>query len=97
MAELPVLDDEVIDRALRALAWSHTADHLERTYEGQGFVAAMAFVNLVAWLAERANHHPDIDIRWNRVTLRLSTHSAGGITQADLDLARQIDEVTASN
>jgi len=50
-------------------------------------------VNRVGELAERANHHPDIDIRWNTVTLRLSTHSAGGITEADLGLARQIDSL----
>jgi 4a-hydroxytetrahydrobiopterin dehydratase len=48
-------------------------------------------VNAVGALAERVDHHPDIDIRWNRVYLRLSTHSAGGITQRDLDLAAQID------
>jgi len=55
------------------------------------FVGAVAFVNRVAERAEAAYHHPDIDIRWNAVTLRLSTHSAGGITHADLDLAAQID------
>jgi 4a-hydroxytetrahydrobiopterin dehydratase len=51
----------------------------------------MTFVNAVAALAEQANHHPDIAISWNRVTLRLTTHSARGLTQDDLDLAGQID------
>ena len=54
------------------------------------------FVNAVAERAEAANHHPDIDIRWNTVTLRLSTHSAGGLTQADLDMASEIDGLAAA-
>jgi 4a-hydroxytetrahydrobiopterin dehydratase len=64
---------------------------LVKTRTGRDFADALAYVNAVGELAERANHHPDIDIRWNAVTLRLSTHSAGGITQADLDLAGRID------
>lgn len=55
------------------------------------FAAAMAFVNRVAELAEEADHHPDISVSWNTVVLTLSTHSAGGITQLDLDLAGRID------
>jgi 4a-hydroxytetrahydrobiopterin dehydratase len=51
----------------------------------------LAFVNAVGERAEAANHHPDIDIRWDTVTLRLSTHSEGGLTQKDVDLAREID------
>jgi 4a-hydroxytetrahydrobiopterin dehydratase len=53
-------------------------------------------VNRVGEIAERANHHPDIEIRWNTVTLRLSTHSAGGITGADLELAKQVDALPAA-
>ncbi len=56
-----------------------------------GFAGALAFVNAVGDLAEQANHHPDIDIRWDTVTLRLSTHSAGRLTDADVALARRID------
>jgi 4a-hydroxytetrahydrobiopterin dehydratase len=51
----------------------------------------MGFVNSIALLAERANHHPDIDIRWNKVLLVLSTHSEGGITQKDISLAKEIE------
>ena len=58
------------------------------------FADALAYVNAVGALAEEMNHHPDIDIRWNRVTLRLSTHDAGGLTQADLELARRIDALS---
>ena len=59
----------------------------------KGFAGALAFVNQVGELAEAADHHPDIDIRWDTVTLRLSTHSAGGLTENDLALAGQIDAI----
>ena len=60
------------------------------TYELADFAGALTFVNAVGAEAERRNHHPDIDIRWNKVTLVLSTHSAGGLTEADFDLAAAI-------
>ncbi|MEX1274368.1 MAG: 4a-hydroxytetrahydrobiopterin dehydratase, partial [Bacteroidota bacterium] len=59
--------------------------------ELKDFVHAMGFVNSVALLAEGMDHHPDIDIRWNKVTLTLSTHSAGGLTENDFKLAKAID------
>jgi 4a-hydroxytetrahydrobiopterin dehydratase len=62
-----------------------------KVHTGRVFADALAYVNAVGALAEEMDHHPDIDIRWNRVTLRLSTHSAGGITEADLELGRRID------
>lgn len=62
-----------------------------KVYTAKDFADALSYVNAVGALAEEANHHPDIDIRWNEVTLRLSTHSAGGITASDLALARRID------
>ena len=58
-----------------------------------GFAGALEFVNQVGALAETADHHPDIDIRWDTVTLRLSTHSAGGLTDKDLSLAAEVDEL----
>lgn len=66
---------------------------IARTFTLENFVEAVEFVNLITELAENANHHPDVDIRWNKVTLRLSTHSKGGLTKADFDLAAQIDEL----
>jgi 4a-hydroxytetrahydrobiopterin dehydratase len=63
------------------------------TYELADFAGALAFVNAVGAEAERRNHHPDIDIRWNKVTLVLSTHSAGGLTEADFDLAAAISRL----
>ena len=64
-----------------------------RTFEFKDFPAAIKFVAAVAALAEQAWHHPDIDIRWNKVTLTLSTHDAGGLTEKDFALARQFDQL----
>lgn len=64
---------------------------IERTFEFDDFTLAMDFVNAVAEIAEEEDHHPDIDIRYNKVTLRLSTHSEGGLTENDFDLAERID------
>jgi 4a-hydroxytetrahydrobiopterin dehydratase len=71
--------------------WKKQSASITRTYSFKDFAGAMAFVNKVAEAAEQANHHPDIDIRWNKVTLTLATHSEGGLTQKDFDLARRID------
>ena len=63
--------------------WTLEGGHLVRTEEFTDFRAAMLWVNRVASLAEQRNHHPDIDIRWNRVTLKLMTHETGGLTELD--------------
>lgn len=90
MAEL--LSDIEIQRDLGSLpGWSRKGDVLTRTYQFRNFAQSMEFVNRVADLAESANHHPDIDIRYSKVTLTLSTHDAGGITANDVNLARMID------
>ncbi|CAN5886489.1 4a-hydroxytetrahydrobiopterin dehydratase [soil metagenome] len=73
--------------------WQNSDQSMVRSFEFADFVAAMGFVTSVAMLAEKAFHHPDIDIRWNTVTLRLSTHSEGGLTKKDTDLAIQIDNL----
>jgi 4a-hydroxytetrahydrobiopterin dehydratase len=80
-----------VDAALGALQWTRAGDELVRTVTLKDFADAMQYVNAVAGLAEAANHHPDIAISWNKVTLHLTTHDAGGLTQADLDLAGAID------
>jgi 4a-hydroxytetrahydrobiopterin dehydratase len=90
MTEL--LSDIAIQRELGSLTgWSRRGEVLTRTYQFRNFAQAMEFVNRVAGLAESANHHPDIDIRYSKVTLTLSTHDAGGITSNDVALARAID------
>jgi 4a-hydroxytetrahydrobiopterin dehydratase len=74
--------------------WRRDGDALVRDFEFADFAGAMAFVNRVADAAEEVNHHPDILIHgWNKVRLTLSTHSQGGITAADFDLAERIDEM----
>jgi 4a-hydroxytetrahydrobiopterin dehydratase len=87
-----VLDLAAVDAALAdGIAWERDGNELVQVHKERDFAGALDFVNRVGEIAERADHHPDIDIRWNTVTLRLSTHSAGGITNADLALAMQID------
>lgn len=71
--------------------WSEVGETLQRTIQFPDFVAAMRFVNAVADAAESDQHHPDILIRYNKVTLTLSTHDAGGITSKDFALARRVD------
>lgn len=71
--------------------WKRSGAVISRTFVFQDFVAAMKFVDAAAALAEAAWHHPDIDIRWNKVTLALTTHSAGGLTKQDFQLARKFD------
>jgi 4a-hydroxytetrahydrobiopterin dehydratase len=89
---MDVLDPAAVDAALaRGMAWERDGAALVKVHTGRAFADALDYVNAVGALAEEMDHHPDIDIRWNRVTLRLSTHSAGGITEADLELGRRID------
>ena len=73
--------------------WKIEAGELVKTFQFNDFVASMRFVNRVGELAEQAGHHPDIDIRYNRVRLALTTHDAGGLTQKDFDLAALIDNL----
>jgi 4a-hydroxytetrahydrobiopterin dehydratase len=95
-AEARRLTDEEIQAALDGLSdWSREGEAVVRTYRLKDFAAAMNFVNAVAELAEAARHHPDIDIRYNRVRIALSTHDAGGITRRDLELAEGIDGLHA--
>jgi 4a-hydroxytetrahydrobiopterin dehydratase len=71
--------------------WRLAGDAIVRVFQFKDFPAAVGFVNRVAGLAEAAWHHPDIDIRWNKVALTLSTHDQGGLTEKDFTLARQFD------
>ena len=91
------LTDEAVQQGLEGSGWTRQGDSIVRELELDDFASAMAFANSVAALAEAANHHPDILIHgWNKVRLELSTHSADGLTQSDLDLARGIDGLSAS-
>ena len=86
------LSDEEIEERLAGGDWLREGEAMVREYKLADFAAAMAFVNRVAEVAERANHHPDILVHgWNGVRLELSTHSEGGLTEADFALAAEID------
>jgi 4a-hydroxytetrahydrobiopterin dehydratase len=91
----PVLTQAEVDLALdeQGLHWAREGDVLVTTVKLHDFGAALDFVNAVGAAAEAANHHPDIDIRWNTVRLVLSTHDSGGITLLDLALAGAIDRL----
>ncbi len=91
----PLLTQGEVDAALdeQHLYWSREGDVLVTTVKLHDFAAALAFVNAVGAAAEAANHHPDIDIRWNTVRLALTTHDSGGITLLDLALAGAIDRM----
>jgi 4a-hydroxytetrahydrobiopterin dehydratase len=87
-----LLSDEEIETGLASLpAWTRAGGSISRTVELADFKDAMLFTGAVAYMAEKANHHPDIMIQWNKVTLTLSTHSAGGLTAADIALAGHLD------
>lgn len=89
-----VLNPDALHHALAALdGWTGTLDGIERTFTFADFAESMRFVGWVADLAEERNHHPDIHVSWNTVRLELLTHSAGGVTQADIDLATSINEI----
>jgi 4a-hydroxytetrahydrobiopterin dehydratase len=80
--------------ALRFLPeWTKKGSSITRTFQFRDFATSIEFVNALARLAERAAHHPDIDIRWNKVTLTLTTHDEGGLTEKDFELAGQIDRL----
>jgi 4a-hydroxytetrahydrobiopterin dehydratase len=88
-----LLDDVSIrDRLDQLDGWTRDGSVIRKTYTLESFPEAVAFVNRIAELAERADHHPDIDIRYDRVGCALSTHSEGGLTRKDFDLAREIDD-----
>jgi 4a-hydroxytetrahydrobiopterin dehydratase len=88
------LSDAEIELGLTSLAgWTREGAAIAKTYVFPGFPPAIAFVMRVAFLAEAMNHHPDLDIRWAKVRVGLSTHEAGGITAKDMVLAGQIEGV----
>lgn len=87
----PLAKDEIKERLKSLDGWEYDDGELERKYKFDDFAQSIAFVNRVASLAEAADHHPDISIKYNRVKLQLSTHSEGGVTEKDFALIAQID------
>jgi 4a-hydroxytetrahydrobiopterin dehydratase len=93
---MAVLSNEEVDAALPSLdGWERTGGALKRSVKFPAFLAGVDAVRRVAEYAESQDHHPDIDIRWRTVTFVLVTHSEGGITQKDLDMAGQLDRIVA--
>ncbi len=91
------LNDESIEGWLKGRSgWSRKGDRIRKEFSFDSFRDSIVFVNRVATLADTAEHHPDIDVRYDKVTIGLSTHDAGGITEKDLELAEQIDFATSS-
>lgn len=91
-----LLTDLEIETALYQLTgWTVEGKELVKTFKFSSYLAGIDFVSRLAHAAEAMNHHPDLIVGWRKVTVRLSTHSAGGLTQLDLDLARRSDAVLA--
>ena len=94
---MPIMSDTEVKAALADLpGWELVGGDIVKEYKFADFVASIAFVNQLADRAEAANHHPDIDIRWNKVKLALSTHSEGGLTQKDFALAAEIESLAGT-
>ena len=97
MPRPPRLSPDEIAAALHGLPeWSGDADALHRTVELPSFREAVAAIVAIAGVAEELDHHPDVDLRWRTLHLTLATHSAGGVTEFDLELARRIDALLPS-
>jgi 4a-hydroxytetrahydrobiopterin dehydratase len=95
---MPSLPNDSVDQRLEALPdWSRDGDEIVKTYELPSFPEAIAFVTRIADLAERADHHPDLDIRYRKVRVALSTHDQGGITDKDFALAAEIEAAVSSS
>jgi 4a-hydroxytetrahydrobiopterin dehydratase len=89
---MAVLSEQQLNEELTGSDWSRDGEAITREWELEDFASAIAFVNRVADAAEQADHHPDIHLHgWNKVRLELSTHSEGGVTRSDVEMARRID------
>jgi 4a-hydroxytetrahydrobiopterin dehydratase len=94
-ATMPLSKQEINDRLSSLPGWEFDDDEIQREYKLASFREAIEFVNRIAGEAEQMDHHPDIEIKYDRVKIELSTHSAGGVTDKDFELARRIDAVAA--
>jgi len=94
---MAALTEDEIRRTLMSMpGWSYSGNAIHKKFTFQSFMPAIAFVNKIAEAAERANHHPDITINYSQVSISLSTHSEGGVTQKDSQLANAIDKIYAA-
>lgn len=86
-------NNEIQAKIAQLDGWQQSGDTIEKQYKFKNFVEAIAFVNKLVEPAEAADHHPDITISYNKVTINLTTHDAGGLTQKDFDLAATFDQI----
>jgi 4a-hydroxytetrahydrobiopterin dehydratase len=94
MGAMALLDAAAVTAALADLpGWARSGDEIEKTFECASFPDAVAFVVRIGFLAEKANHHPDLDVRWRNLRVALTTHDQGGLTEKDIALAGQIEGV----
>jgi len=94
---LSALSKAEIQAKLKGFAgWSHVGKSIQKKFTFKSFMPGIGFVNEIAEAAEKAGHHPDITINYNVVGISLSTHSEGGVTEKDFDLANQIDQIAAT-
>ena len=97
MADELLTEDEITTRLAQLHnGWSATPNHITRSIEFADFLTAVRFIDELAPRCEQLDHHPDLDLRWRRVDISLSTHSAGGVTAKDFQLAAEIDDVAAA-
>jgi len=95
MISRALLDEQDIGAGLRTVQWQRIDSFLVRAIRFKSFTDAVDFVAAIAPVAESINHHPDIDVRWRTVNLRVQTHSEGGLTEFDFELARRLDALAA--
>lgn len=93
MMDLALTDPEIRDRLASLPGWSHARDALERHYVTEGWPATLMLVNAIGFLCEAADHHPDLQVSWGKLTVRFNTHTVGGVSEKDFELARKVDEV----
>ena len=98
VAQMTRLSEQEITQQIKSLSeWTLEGKELRRTFQFKNFVEAIDFVNRLVEPAETAGHHPDLAISYNKVTVSLTTHDAGGLTQKDFDLAKTISQLAASS
>ena len=92
---MALLEENEIDEHLGELdGWERSGNQIEKTFSLKNFIESVGFINKIAILAEKADHHPDILILYNKVKITLSTHSEGGITVKDINLAKEIENLS---
>ncbi len=92
-AETVFTDTEIAQRLTALPGWRHAGGMIHRTYKTDGWPTTLLLVNAIAFHAEAADHHPDLQVSWGRITVSLRTHSARGITAKDFELARRIEDI----